>query len=181
MIAKQDRQGVRKASDIEQKYNLDLDFNAVEKIAANAQAAASNAQAIAYNAMNAARDAETNANLYTDANKIVWETLWENESETFAAQTVELELNEGDLVHVEFDNGSIIQCFVQGSFTAITADGAAIIRRVGEISTAGITFGDASAVLGTPEASDLNTMLVPTRIFRVKGVTIAVEEETTDG
>lgn len=41
MIPKQDRQGVRKATDIEQKYNLNTDFSKIEKLASDAQRAAS--------------------------------------------------------------------------------------------------------------------------------------------
>lgn len=37
MIAKQDRQGVRKASDIEQKYDLNVDYSAIEKTANEAK------------------------------------------------------------------------------------------------------------------------------------------------
>lgn len=41
MIPKQDRQGVRKAMDIEQKYDLNTDFSEIEKIATDAKATAS--------------------------------------------------------------------------------------------------------------------------------------------
>lgn len=47
MIAKQDRQGVRTAEDIEQKYNLGQDYSSVVKLATDAQAVAGRA----YNAV----------------------------------------------------------------------------------------------------------------------------------
>lgn len=47
MIAKQDRQGVRTAEDIEQKYNLGQDYSSVVKLATDAQAVAERA----YNAV----------------------------------------------------------------------------------------------------------------------------------
>ena len=47
---KQDRQGVRKASDIEQKYKLNNDFSAIEKLATEAQRTAALANARANNA-----------------------------------------------------------------------------------------------------------------------------------
>ena len=50
MIPKQDRQGVRKPMDIEQKYDLNTDFSSIEKIATNAQRTASDAKTTAQRA-----------------------------------------------------------------------------------------------------------------------------------
>lgn len=58
MIPKQDRQGVRKAMDIEQKYDLDKDYNDLVRLAANAQRVATNAQNVAINSNNIAKDSE---------------------------------------------------------------------------------------------------------------------------
>lgn len=57
MIPKQDRQGVRKASDIEQKYKLNMDTAEIEKLANNAMRAASNAQSLASSAVGTANNA----------------------------------------------------------------------------------------------------------------------------
>lgn len=56
MIPKQDRQGVRTARDIEQKYNLNTDFSAIEKQVANANRTAQNAQSAADNAATMAEE-----------------------------------------------------------------------------------------------------------------------------
>lgn len=56
-MSKQDRQGVRKASDLERKYDLGTDYTKAVKIANDAQRAATNAQDIAANAVNIAADA----------------------------------------------------------------------------------------------------------------------------
>lgn len=57
MIPKQDRQGVRKATDIEQKYDLGKDVSEIEKIAIEAQKTAATANAKANNAVSAASEA----------------------------------------------------------------------------------------------------------------------------
>lgn len=62
MIPKQDRQGVRKPSDIEQKYTLDQDYNEVMKVVSNANRAASNAQSVANNSATVAMNANATAN-----------------------------------------------------------------------------------------------------------------------
>ena len=59
MIPKQDRQGVRQAKEIEQKYDLDKDYNELVKLAADAQRAATNAQNVAANAHNTAKESES--------------------------------------------------------------------------------------------------------------------------
>lgn len=51
MIPKQDRQGVRTARDIEQKYDLNTDFSSIEQLASNANKAALSAMSSASNAM----------------------------------------------------------------------------------------------------------------------------------
>lgn len=56
MTPKQDRQGVRKASDIEQKYNLNQDFSEIEKLANDAQRAAAQASSASQDAINAANE-----------------------------------------------------------------------------------------------------------------------------
>ena len=56
MTPKQDRQGVRKASDIEQKYNLNQDFSEIEKLANDAQRAAAQASDASQDAINAANE-----------------------------------------------------------------------------------------------------------------------------
>lgn len=56
MIPKQDRQGVRKPMDIEQKYDLNKDFSSIEKLAANANRTAQNAQSTANNAAELAEE-----------------------------------------------------------------------------------------------------------------------------
>lgn len=61
MIPKQDKQGVRKAADIEQKYKLNQDFSEIEKVAANAQRAASTALSAANNAASVATSAKATA------------------------------------------------------------------------------------------------------------------------
>ena len=60
MIAKQDRQGVRKASDLEQKYDLgQQDLSAIERVAISAQQTASAARRIADNAVDIAESANS--------------------------------------------------------------------------------------------------------------------------
>ena len=56
MIPKQDRQGVRHARDIEQKYDLNTDFSTIEKIAADAKLTASDAKTKAQNAEKAVEE-----------------------------------------------------------------------------------------------------------------------------
>ena len=56
MSAKQDRQGVRKASDIERKYNLDRDYTEIINVANNAQRVATTAAARATSAQNTANE-----------------------------------------------------------------------------------------------------------------------------
>ena len=61
MIPKQDRQGVRKAADIEQKYDLNKDFSEIEKIASNALNTANAAIRQASSALNVADEAKETA------------------------------------------------------------------------------------------------------------------------
>lgn len=61
MIPKQDRTPVRKATDIEQKYNLDQNIDEVMKVATNAQRAATNAVSVANNAASVAASANATA------------------------------------------------------------------------------------------------------------------------
>lgn len=56
-MSKQDRQGVRTAADLEQKYNFGKSFAEVMGIATDAQTAADNAQTAANNAQNTANNA----------------------------------------------------------------------------------------------------------------------------
>lgn len=60
-MSKQDRQGVRTASDLERKYKFGQDLTEISKIANNANRAATNAQSIASNAAATAADAKATA------------------------------------------------------------------------------------------------------------------------
>lgn len=57
-MSKIDRQGVRTAPQLEQKYKFGQDLTEITKIANNANRAATNAQSVAYNAASAAADAK---------------------------------------------------------------------------------------------------------------------------
>lgn len=58
MIPKQDRQGVRHARDIEQKYDLNTDFTAIKKIAADAQRIAEKANSTIADVVGTANEAK---------------------------------------------------------------------------------------------------------------------------
>lgn len=60
-MSKQDRQGVRTASDLERKYDLGKGYDEIVKIATNAQRTASSAQNTANNANSTAESAKTTA------------------------------------------------------------------------------------------------------------------------
>ena len=69
MIPKQDRQGVRKAMDIEQKYDLNTDFSEIEKLAADAQRLASDARSKAQNAQSSVAElAESTETQFAEVN-----------------------------------------------------------------------------------------------------------------
>ena len=74
MIPKQDRQGVRKASDIEQKYNLNQNIDEVMKVATNANRAATNAVSVANNAASTAASAKSTADGLTERVEALEET-----------------------------------------------------------------------------------------------------------
>ena len=58
MSAKQDRQGVRRASELEQKYNLGADYNEIKNVAISARDTATEAMSKATNAKETADAAE---------------------------------------------------------------------------------------------------------------------------
>lgn len=61
MIPKHDRQGVRQAKEIEQKYDLNTDFSAIEKLANDANRAATSANTKASGAVSLASTASQQA------------------------------------------------------------------------------------------------------------------------
>lgn len=60
-MSKQDRQGVRSATDLERKYKFGQDLTEITKIANNANRAATNAQSIANSAASDAASAKATA------------------------------------------------------------------------------------------------------------------------
>ena len=75
MIPKQDRQGVRTARDIEQKYDLNKDFSSIEKLASNANRTAQNAMSTANNAATLAEEVNTSLEEFSQSTAEQFETV----------------------------------------------------------------------------------------------------------
>lgn len=65
-MSKQDRQGVRSATDLERKYKFGQDLTEITKIANNANRAATNAQSIANSAASEAASAKATADSHEE-------------------------------------------------------------------------------------------------------------------
>ena len=88
MIPKQDRQGVRQAKEIEQKYNLNNDYTEIKNIAVNAQRAASNAQSVSNNAATDAAIAKATADGFAKDISTIMDRLIALESAVIAVVAV---------------------------------------------------------------------------------------------
>lgn len=184
MIPKQDRQGVRHAKDIEQKYELNLDFADIsrnvadaKKTATQADKTADNAKRTAEEAKSAAIEAETNAKNYTDDQM---KLLWENESpaDVFVPQTVALDLSAHELVAIKFRVkdaicktviGSVGDTILLDAVCPTTNTSLVLAYRNATTADSGVTFGSGMYQTNGATASNDDTYIVPCQIYGMKG------------
>ena len=186
MIPKQDRQGVRQARDIEQKYDMNKDFSEIQQMAANAQRSAENARNISVVAERTAREAQAiadeakvsaaDAKRYTDDQLKI---LWENESTTaFAAQTIEVDLSAHELVAIKFlvkdaiyktVIGSVGDTVLLDAVCPATETSLLLAYRKATTSDSGVTFeGGMYQTNGVVPTND-DSYIVPCQIYGMKG------------
>ena len=106
MIPKQDRQGVRQAKDIEQKYDLNKDFSAIEKLAANANKTAQSAQSAANNAATLAEEVNTSLEAFAKSTTAQFESVNSDISElseSISTDIHNLDERMTDLENSDFD------------------------------------------------------------------------------
>ena len=196
MIPKQDRQGVRQAREIEQKYDLNKDFSEIQQMAANAQRAAEHARNISVSAEKTAREAEAiaaeakvsagDAKKYTDDQL---KLLWENETPTeFEAQTIEVDLRAHELVAIKFlvkdaiyktVIGSVGDVVLMDAVCPTTETSLLLAYRKATTSDSGITFeGGMYQTNGVAPTND-DTYIIPCQIYGVLYREAATDGQTT--
>lgn len=179
MIPKQDRQGVRKATDIEQKYDLNLDYAGIEKMAANAQRAAEQANSKSENATSMANEAKMAANeakQYTDDQmKLLWEN--ENPDIAFSAQTVPIDLIAYELVAIKFRVkeaicktavGSVGDTVLLDAVCPTSNNTLMVAYRMATTSDSGITFENGIYQTHGSVPTNDNSYIVPCQIYGLK-------------